>query len=81
MGVAPEDIVGKKLAIDSKIFTPCLSCIVIPCIKFSFFFLSSGARLALPMIVAPEAMVGFLGNDHSLRSFFDLYFVDFTWYA
>jgi hypothetical protein len=28
------------------------------------------------MGVAPEAMVGFLGNDHRLKSIFDLYFID-----
>jgi hypothetical protein len=36
----------------------------------------SGARPVLPMGVAPEAMVGFLGNDHRLKSIFDLYFID-----
>jgi hypothetical protein len=28
------------------------------------------------MGVAPEAMVGFLGGDHRLKIFFDLYFFD-----
>jgi hypothetical protein len=33
------------------------------------------------MGVALEAMVGFLGNDHRLKSVFDLYFINFTWYV
>jgi hypothetical protein len=68
--VAPEAIVKKNLGIDSNIFTPCLSHIIMSYIKFIFFSFLSGARLALSMLVAPEAMVGFLGDGHSLRSFF-----------
>jgi hypothetical protein len=51
----------------------------ITCIKkfeISFLFdlyISSGARPALPMGVAPEAMVGFFGGDHRLKNFFELY--------
>jgi hypothetical protein len=78
MGVALEAIVKTKLGIDSKIFTPCLSLIVISCIKNCFLFFSSGARPALPIGVAPEAMVGFLGSDHRLNSVFDLYFIHFN---
>jgi hypothetical protein len=43
---------------------------------FPFPFHSSGARPALLMGVASEAMVGFLGGDHRLKIFFDLYFFD-----
>jgi hypothetical protein len=75
MGVAPEAIVEKKSSIDSKIFTHCLSCIAISCIKICFLFFLSGAQTALPIRVAPKAMSVFLGNDHSLRSFFDLGFL------
>jgi hypothetical protein len=46
-------------------------------IPFLFYlYISSGARLALPMEVAPEAMVGFLGGDHRLKILFELYSFD-----
>jgi hypothetical protein len=39
-------------------------------VSFPFlFYLSSGARPALPMGVAPEAMVRFLGNNRRLEYF------------
>jgi hypothetical protein len=73
MGVAPEAIVEKKSGIDSKIPDACL---VFPRYHLHkkvslpfFFYLSSGARPALPMEVAPEAMVGFFGGDHRLKYF------------
>jgi hypothetical protein len=80
MGVAPEAIVEKKFRYRIKIFAPCL---VFPCYhlhkqKFIPFLLSfsSGVRPALPMGVAPKAMDGFLGGDHRLKIFLDMYSFD-----
>jgi hypothetical protein len=86
MGVAPKAIVEKNSGIDSRIPAACL---IFPRyhlhkqkVSFPFFFyLSSGARPALPIGVDPEAMVGFLRNDHRLNFFFDLYSTVFSWYA
>jgi hypothetical protein len=40
--------------------------------KKLFLFISSSRRSMLLIRVAPEAMDGFLGNNHSLRSFLGL---------
>jgi hypothetical protein len=79
MGVAPEAIVKKRISgIDSEIFALRLSFPLYDLHKnfFPSSFLSSGARPALPMGVAPEALVGFLGSDHRLKIFCDLYSFD-----
>jgi hypothetical protein len=73
MGVAPEAIAEFFCSgIDSKIFAPCYSCIVISCKKFLFLFVSSSKRSMLLIRVAPKAMGVFLGNNHSLRLFLGL---------
>jgi hypothetical protein len=69
-------------SIGSKVYSSSSSSFVITCIKqfeipFLFdLYISSGARPALPMGVALEAMVGFLGGDHRLKNFFELYSFD-----
>jgi hypothetical protein len=73
MGVAPEAIAEKNCSgIDSKIFAPRYSCIIISCKKNLFLFVLSSRGSMLLIRVASEAMGGFLGNNHSLRSFLGL---------
>jgi hypothetical protein len=80
MGVAPEAIVELFFGYRLKEFAPCLVFRLHDLYKQKFlpFLLSfsSGARPALPMGVAPEAMVEFLGGDHRLKISFDLYSFD-----
>jgi hypothetical protein len=76
MGVALEAIAKKNCSgIDSKIFTPCYSSIVISYKKFLFLFVSSSRQSMLLIRVAPEAMGRFLGHNHSLRSLLGLIIV------
>jgi hypothetical protein len=71
--VAPEAIAKKIYSgIDSKIFAPCCSCILISYKKKLFLFVSSGMRSMLLIKVAPEPMGGFLRNKYSLISFLGL---------
>jgi hypothetical protein len=73
MGVAPETIADFFCSgIDSKIFAPRYSCIVISCKKILFLLVLSSRQSMLLIRVAPEAMGGFLGNNHSLGSFLGL---------
>jgi hypothetical protein len=78
IGVTPEAIVEKNSGIESKILALYLIFPLHNLHKNSFpsSFLPSGARPALPMGLAPEAMVGFFGGDHRLKVFFDLHSCD-----
>jgi hypothetical protein len=79
MGVAPEAVV-KFFREAQKYYLLFLSSFVVTYTNnlrsLFFFFFSSGARSALPMEVAPKAMVGFFGGDHRLKKFFDLHSFD-----
>jgi hypothetical protein len=80
MGVALDAIVEVFRVQAQKYYLVSLSPFVVTCTNslrsFSFFSFLSGARPALPMGVAPEAMAGFLGGDHRLKNLFDLHSFD-----
>jgi hypothetical protein len=73
MGVAPEAI-AKEILFGYRLKNICslLFFIVISYKKILFLFVSSSKRSMLLIKVALEATGGFLGNNHSLRSFLGL---------
>jgi hypothetical protein len=79
-GSSPRGYSKKKLSIDSIIFTPCLSCITISCLKICFLFFSSGAQTVLPIRVAPRLWVFSMETIVVTNLSLTYSFIDFTWY-